>query len=241
MSHLKQKHKDYLIKNEIKDLTDLVNYVEILRNTSILQGENRQMLFDFAWLIIHDIPSLNSFFAENKNPSKEFYNAFKKSTSSPTFMDEVLDSANSTRHKSKEVETHTEVPDFEINYYFKDEQTKPEFKVVKDLNPEYIECKFNFTKEEIGKKETENKINYEELDWDYIDGMSLRMSKNLDKYPSKNWQKKMDIKKLAEASIRHARKIIQEIENDEETLQEHAIALGCNGMMINYQLKNYVK
>lgn len=91
---------------------------------------------------------------------------------------------------------------------------------------------------QFGKKETNNKVNYEELDWDYIDGMSLRMSKNLDKYPPKNWQRKMDIKKLAEASIRHARKIIQEIENDEESLQDHAIALGCNGMMINFQLKN---
>ena len=98
MSHFKQKHKDYLIKNEIKDLTDLVNYVEILRNTSNLQGEDRQMLFDFAFLIVNEQPSLKSFFAENKvqedafrgiftyeieesektNPSKEFYNAFKK-------------------------------------------------------------------------------------------------------------------------------------------------------------------
>lgn len=91
---------------------------------------------------------------------------------------------------------------------------------------------------ERGVKESNGKINYEELDWDYIDLMSLRMNKNLEKYPPKNWQKKMNIKKLAEASIRHARKILQQIKNDEETLEEHAIALGCNGMMINYQLKN---
>lgn len=65
MSNLKQKHKDYLIKNEIKDLTDLVNYVEILRNTSNLQGEDRQMLFDFAFLIVNEQSSLKSFFAEN--------------------------------------------------------------------------------------------------------------------------------------------------------------------------------
>lgn len=78
MSNLKQKHKDYLINNEIKDLTDLVNYVEILRNTSNLKGEDRQMLFDFAFLITNEQLSLKSFFAENKNPSKEFFNAFKK-------------------------------------------------------------------------------------------------------------------------------------------------------------------
>jgi hypothetical protein len=112
MSNLKQKHKDYLIKNEIKDLTDLVNYVEILRSTSNLQGEDRQMLFDFAFLITNEQLSLKSFFAEteflqNKNPSKEFYNAFKKfaeneDKNSPTFMDEVLDSST----------TITEEPNF---------------------------------------------------------------------------------------------------------------------------------
>ena len=145
MNNLKQKHKDYLIKNEIKDLTDLVNYVEILRNTSNLQGEDRQMLFDFAFLITNEQLSLKSFFAENfrqelynqlgiindnvnvkssdscftktsdiideinkmgcsPTPSKEFYNAFKQTTSSPTFMDEVLDSNT----------TVTEVPNFNL-------------------------------------------------------------------------------------------------------------------------------
>ena len=116
MNNLKQKHKDYLIKNEIKDLTDLVNYVEILRNTSNLKGEDRQMLFDFAFLITNEQLSLKSFFAANKNkmgcsptPSREFFNAFKKfaeneDKNSPTFMDEVLDS-NTTR---------TEVPNFNI-------------------------------------------------------------------------------------------------------------------------------
>lgn len=95
----------------------------------------------------------------------------------------------------------------------------------------------NIEQSKIGKKETENKIDYGELDFDYIDAMALRMSKNLDKYPPKNWQKKMDIKELAKSAIRHGRKILQEIENDEESLADHAVALGANGMMINYQLK----
>ena len=63
------------------------------------------------------------------------------------------------------------------------------------------------------------------------------MNKN-DKYPPGNWKKPIDIKKLAESAIRHARKILQEVDGDEESLQDHAIALGCNGQMINYQLKN---
>jgi len=88
-----------------------------------------------------------------------------------------------------------------------------------------------------GKKETKNKTQYKELDWDYIDGMSNRMSGNREKYPPENWKKRMDIKELAESAMRHARKILQEIDNDPETLKDHAVALGCNGMMINYQLK----
>lgn len=90
---------------------------------------------------------------------------------------------------------------------------------------------------EKGKKETGNKVDYGEIDWDYIDSMALRMKENT-KYPSENWKKPMDIKELAKSVIRHARKILQPIEGDEETLEEHAVALGCNGFMINYQLKN---
>ena len=88
-----------------------------------------------------------------------------------------------------------------------------------------------------GIKESNGKTDYGELDWDYIDLMAFRMSKNLEKYPPKNWQKKLEIEELAKSAIRHARKILQKINNDEETLQEHATALGCNGMMINFQLK----
>lgn len=117
----------------------------------------------------------------------------------------------------------------------KDKVTTEDLKVFK--RPEVKDCTIKDGKVEYGVKEIEGKVNYEELDWDYIDGMANRMSKNLDKYPPKNWQKNMNIKKLAESAIRHARKILQEIDKDEETAQEHAYALGCNGMMINYQLK----
>lgn len=92
------------------------------------------------------------------------------------------------------------------------------------------------SKESFGYKEEDNKTKYSELDWDYIDSMSNRMSSNT-KYPSDNWKKEMDIKKLAESAMRHARKILQAVDGDEESLQDHAVALGCNGMMINYQIK----
>ena len=107
-----------------------------------------------------------------------------------------------------------------------------------DFKPNSLEDIADLISAKEGIKETENKVNYEELDWDYIDSMAERMSKNLAKYPPKNWQKNIEVKELAKSAIRHARKILQEIDGDEETLQEHSTALGCNGMMINYHLKN---
>lgn len=94
----------------------------------------------------------------------------------------------------------------------------------------------NYTYSMEGIKEKEGKVDYSELDWDYIDDMCNRMSEN-EKYPSENWKKEMCIKELAKSSMRHARKILQQVDGDEETLKDHAAALGCNGMMINFQLK----
>jgi hypothetical protein len=88
-----------------------------------------------------------------------------------------------------------------------------------------------------GKKESKGKTDYVELDWDYIDAVADRMNSNKDKYPINNWKKRMDVKELAMSAIRHARKILQPVEGDKESLEEHAVALACNGMMINYQMK----
>ena len=291
MSNLKQKHKDYLIKNEIKDLTDLVNYVEILRNTSNLQGEDRQMLFDFAFLITNEQLSLKSFFAENfrqelynqlgiindnvnvkssdscfsktsdiideintmdKNPSKEFYNAFKQTTSSPTFMDEVLEQANkekwnplnelheragremfntikdedvqfnSTRHKSKEGETHTEIPNFNESVGFQ---------MKRGRNIIYKPT------QQSGVKETENKTDYSEIDFDILDLMAERFNANKHKYPKGNMLKPIDEKELLFAGFRHLKKMIQPIEGDEETFLQHLSSVLCNMQMVYQQIK----
>ena len=158
MSNLKQKHKDYLIKNEIKDLTDLVNYVEILRNTSNLEGEDKQMLFDFAFLITNEQLYLKSFFAENKNPSNEFYNAFKQSISSPTFMDEVINDLQGNKiemHKFQEqkTETHTEVPKFTLID-------------IEQISPKHVFDSIEKQEEEHGVKENKDKTDYSEIDFD---------------------------------------------------------------------------
>ena len=122
--------------------------------------------------------------------------------------------------------------DIDIDKFYESRNKKEEEELYFSF-PEHERIK----KENQGKKETEGKTNYEELDWDYIDAVADRMSSNK-KYPPKNWQKPMDVKKLAESAMRHARKILQEIDGDEESLQDHAVALACNGQMVNFQLKN---
>lgn len=89
---------------------------------------------------------------------------------------------------------------------------------------------------EKGKKENEGKVSYDEIDWDFVDEMSKRMDANT-KYPPLNYHKGMDVKELAKAVIRHARKILQPIEGDEETTEDHTLAIGSNAMMMFYQVK----
>ena len=90
-------------------------------------------------------------------------------------------------------------------------------------------------------KESEGKVDYTNIDWDYLDEICNRISSNNFKYEKDNWKKPLDIKELAAATIRHARKILQPIEGDPESLEDHAAALGCNGMFIHHQLRNNEK
>ena len=242
MNNLKQKHKDYLIKNGIKDLTDLVNYVEILRNTSNLKGEDRQMLFDFAFLITSEQLSLKSFFAEtksiqNKNPSKEFYNAFKQTTSSPTFMDEVLDSNT----------TVTEVPNFNLidieqilpKHVFDTIEKQEDKKEGFNYSDHYIADEIGYFKQ-CGKKETEGKLNYE-LDWEFIQQLAERMSQNKGKYKPYNWMQPIDVEKLKQSLFRHVVEVMKGNYEDDGRAFGHLESISANVMMINYQLKNSVK
>lgn len=87
-----------------------------------------------------------------------------------------------------------------------------------------------------GIKEEDNKLSYE-LDWEFVEGMAKRMAKNKGKYPPYNWQKEMDINKLADAMSRHFIEIQKNNFHDDEDYG-HFYAMACNAMMIVYQLKN---
>ena len=89
----------------------------------------------------------------------------------------------------------------------------------------------------VGKKENKDKTDYSEIDWDIIDLMAKRFNDNKHKYPPGNMLKPIDKKELLFASFRHLRKMIQPIDNDEETFQEHLTAVLCNMQMIYQQDK----
>lgn len=90
-------------------------------------------------------------------------------------------------------------------------------------------------------KEIEGKIDYSEIDWEFIDGMALRMNANKNKYPKNNTDNmtESDIRLLEQATFRHLRKMLQPVEDDPESYTDHMFAIADNLMMIYQVLKSY--
>ena len=92
--------KEYLEKYQIKSKEDLAEHIEQLKNNT---APNVKLISELVWVLEDKESVFYSFLADIKEldkafegllgttPSKEFYNAFKQTTSSPTFMDEVLE------------------------------------------------------------------------------------------------------------------------------------------------------
>lgn len=89
----------------------------------------------------------------------------------------------------------------------------------------------------VGVKETNGKIDYSEINLEILDLMAERFTANKHKYPQGNMKKPIDIKSLEWALFRHVKKMIQPIENDEETYLNHLAAILCNASMLYDQIK----
>jgi hypothetical protein len=100
--------------------------------------------------------------------------------------------------------------------------------------------KFRKNMEE-GVKETNGKVDYSEINLGILDLMAERFTANKHKYPKGNMKKPIDVKSLEWALFRHVKKMIQPIEEDEETYKDHLSAVLCNASMILDQLKNNPK
>ena len=90
-----------------------------------------------------------------------------------------------------------------------------------------------------GIKETDGKVSYEEIDFEFIELMAANMSKNKDKYLPFNWQKKVNKADLISAMLRHIRKLKHPRPEDPESAEQHLASIGCDAMMLWYQYKNY--
>lgn len=90
------------------------------------------------------------------------------------------------------------------------------------------------------RKDSEGKLDYSEINWDFIDAMAARMNRNKDKYPPKNYESmnEEEIKGMEQATLRHLRKILQPLKDDSESVLDHLAAIGCNAMILYYLNKN---
>lgn len=94
----------------------------------------------------------------------------------------------------------------------------------------------NLEEEIIGKKESNNKLNYE-LDWDFITAMAERISSNKHKYAPYNWKKPIDIEEIKQALFRHTIEVMKGNFEDDKRVLGHLEAIAVNTMIINYHLK----
>jgi hypothetical protein len=101
----------------------------------------------------------------------------------------------------------------------------------------FEERDFENHKSNIGIKESNGKKDYSEINLEILDLMADRFAANKHKYPKGNMKKPIDIKSLEWALFRHIKKLVQPIENDEESYIDHLSAILCNASMILDQLK----
>jgi hypothetical protein len=88
-----------------------------------------------------------------------------------------------------------------------------------------------------GIKDQNDKIDYSEVDFDILDLMAKRFAANKHKYPEGNMLKPIEEKSLMFAMFRHWKKILNPVENDPESFEDHIAAIFCNAQMVLQQRK----
>jgi len=88
-----------------------------------------------------------------------------------------------------------------------------------------------------GKKETEGKSDYSEINLGILDLMAERFQANKGKYEHGNSKKPLDKQQILWALFRHVKKMVQPIEDDEESFKEHLAATLTNCSIILDQLE----
>jgi len=94
-----------------------------------------------------------------------------------------------------------------------------------------------FSEVTVGKKETEGKLDYSEINFNLLDLMAKRFMDNKVKYPKGNTLKEIDQNEILWAAFRHIRKMIKPIEADTETYKDHLAAVATNMSIILDQIE----
>ena len=229
---MKETTKKYLLENNINSEEQLANHIlELRRNTFV-----KPILFELVDLLYNKKSVLLSFFAQ-KNSKKGMLNFtelekniitekeqenlsrehIKKSK--PMFLDEVLD----------RIENQQPTVTFSTNANFNWEQWNTEQLKIQINNEDDILKNILSNK---GVKETENKTDYQEIDWNFIEGIAKRMNLNKEKYEPFNYHKPMDVNLLKQSLLRHTIEILKGEHNDAGQEYGHIFATALNSMMI---------
>jgi hypothetical protein len=88
-----------------------------------------------------------------------------------------------------------------------------------------------------------NKVIFTEIDPEYSTMMAIRMTENKSKYGLFNWKNEIDPLLIIDALERHIVDIKSFLISGkplltEEPITDHLASVGCNAMILNYQLKN---
>lgn len=113
-------------------------------------------------------------------------------------------------------------------------QREPEYPTQKDRDE--FKKKISILNNTVGKKETEGKLDYSEINFRLFDLMAKRFMDNKHKYAKGNTLKDVNKDDILWAAFRHIRKMIQPIENDTETYEDHLVAVATNMSIILDQL-----
>jgi hypothetical protein len=183
---------------------------------------------------------MQKYYLNNKEVSEEeFYSKNNLSVSNPFRGEKQVNEAVkeaiglSTRHKAGEKMTYLD----EVLDNFREDDS-PAIKFAERLAQQDERLKEIKDLAKNGVKETEGKVDYSEIDWDFIESQAKRMNKNKNKYPAGNFKKKMNVEELKQSLLRHVLEVLKGNYEDDGDELGHLAAIALNAQMINYQLKN---
>lgn len=206
---MKEELKQYLQQNNIYNLDLLVEHIEELKRNT----KPKEVLFELVDLVCNNQSVLNSFFREQKIH--------------PKVKTDILE-------KIKDLKNFQYLGTIDMSKGNVGEQIKECFKNYKVVDKEQ-ELK---SETHVGKKETENKVDYREIDWSFIELLARRMNKNKEKYEPFNYHKPMDVELLKQSLLRHTIEVMKGNYEDAEQEYGHLAAIALNAQMIYYQLLN---